>query len=69
MATRYNTRHQVEVFMVGDIVSVGIPREDRAKTDNKRLYCKIIAKPQPERHHLHFKFGVLAILYLTKDLQ
>ena len=45
MANRFNTRHHVEVFDIGDLVSVGIPREDRAKTDNKRLYYRIIAKP------------------------
>lgn len=28
MANRYNQRHAVHVFSIGDIVSVGIPRED-----------------------------------------
>ena len=40
MATRYNKHHNVEIFEVGDIISVGIPREDRAKTDNRRLDCR-----------------------------
>ena len=44
MATRYNKRHNAEIFEVGDIISVGIPREDRAKTNNKRLYCRIIVE-------------------------
>ena len=48
IATRYKTRHHFEVFDVGDLVNVGIPGEDRAKTDNKRLYCCIITKSQPE---------------------
>jgi len=39
-------------FAVGDIVSIGIPKEDRAKTDNKQLYAKLIAKPQSEHHQL-----------------
>ena len=39
MATRYNRGHNVEIFEVGDIISVGIPQEDRAKTDNKRHCC------------------------------
>jgi len=69
MAQRYNKRHAVHIFDVGDMVSVGIPREDRAKTDNKRLYAKVIAKPQPERHQLLTKYGVLVNLYPTKDLQ
>ena len=55
--------------MVGDLVSVGIPRLDKAKTDNKRLYCRIIAKPQPERHQLICQFEILKGLYPTKSLQ
>ena len=57
-------------FVVGDIISVGIPREDRTKTDdNKRLYCRIIAKPHPDRHQLLSKYGILIYLYPTKALQ
>ena len=57
-------------FVVGDIISVGIPREDRTKTDdNKRLYCRIIAKPHPDRHQLLSKYGILIGLYPTKALQ
>ena len=59
MATRYNKRQNVEIFEVGDIISVGIPHKDRAKTDNKRLYCRIIAKPHPDRHQLLSKYGIL----------
>ena len=69
MATRYNKRHNVEIFEVRDIISVGIPREDRAKTDNKRLYCRIIAKPHPDRHQLLSQYGILIGLYPTKALQ
>ena len=67
--TRYNKRHNVEIFEVEDIISVGIPREDRAKTDNKRLYCRIIAKPHPDRHQLLSQYGILIGLYPTKALQ
>ena len=69
MAARYNQRHKVHVFNIGDIVTIKIPREDRAKTDHKRLYCKIIQKPHPERHQLLCQYGVLNLLYPTKDLQ
>lgn len=69
MANCYNQQHAVYVFFIGDIVSVGIPQEDRAKTDNKRLYAKIIGKLQPERHQLLTKYGVLGTLYAIKDLQ
>lgn len=69
MAMRYNTRHHVEIFNIGDLISVGIPREDRAKTDNKRLYCRIFDKPQPERHRLVSKYGILKGLYPTKALK
>ena len=65
IATRYNTWHHVEVFGVGDLVSVGIPREDRAKTDNKRLYYRTIAKP---RHQLLCKYDIWHGLYPSKAL-
>ena len=69
MATRYNRRHNVEIFEVGDIISVGIPQEDRAKTDNKRHCCRIIMKPHPDRHQLLSQYGILIVLYPTKVLQ
>ena len=68
MATRYNKRHNVEIFELGDIISVGIPRENRAKTDDRRLYCRIIAKQHPDRHQLLSKYGILIGLYPTKAL-
>lgn len=46
--TRYNICNNIEVFAVGDFISVGVPREDRAKTDSKRPYCRVIVKAQPE---------------------
>jgi len=49
--------------------SIGIPREDRAKTDSKWLYAKLNAKPQPEHHQLLTRYGVLVNLYQTEDLQ
>ena len=69
MAIRYNKRHNVEIFEVGDIISICIPREDKAKIDNKRLYCRIIARPHPDRHQLLSKYGILIGLYPTKALQ
>ena len=69
MANRYNRHHNIEIFGIGVLVSVGIAREDRAKTYNKRRYCRIIAKLQPEHHQLHCKYGILRHLYPTKDLQ
>ena len=67
MATRYNKCHNVEIFEIGDIISVGISREDRAKTDNRRLYCRIIARPHPHRHKLLSKYGILIGLYPTNE--
>lgn len=61
MANRYDQRHAVHIFSVGGIVSVGIPREHRANTDNKRLNARIIAKPQPKRHQLLTQYRQLPL--------
>ena len=39
----YNKRYNVEIFEVGDIISVGISRKDRAKTvDLLRSHIQIV---------------------------
>jgi len=48
----YSKHHAAHIFAVGDMVSIGIPREDRVETNNKWLCAKVIAKPQPEHHKL-----------------
>jgi len=72
MAQRYNKRHAVHIFAVGDMVSVGIPREDRAKTDNKlaicKSYCKTTARAPPTINQVWYH-GILVNVYPTKDLQ
>jgi len=64
-----NTNHSGSVFIRTRLVSIGIPRDHRAKTDNKRLYEKVIAKPQPEYPQPLTKYGILVNLYPAKDLQ
>ena len=43
MAVKYNKKKRVktQVFSVGDKVTIGIPKMDRAKTDMPRLPCEI----------------------------
>jgi len=36
---KYNKQHTIERFLAGDIVSLKIPREDRAATDPPRIFC------------------------------
>ena len=45
MAVKYNKKKGVktQVFSVGDKVTIGIPKMDRAKTDMPRLPCEITA--------------------------
>ena len=42
MAGKYNRHHQVESFAIGQYVTIRIPREDRAATDNKRILCRVV---------------------------
>jgi len=54
MAQCYNKRHAVHILAVGDMLSIGIPGEDRAKTNNKqkllRNYSQLRVHNYPEKH-------------------
>ena len=53
----YNKRYNVEIFEVGDIISVG-------KIELKQIIDNFIAKPHPDRHQLLSKYGILIGLSL-----
>jgi len=68
MVKKHSKRHSPEIFQPGDFVTLKIPREDRASTDNLRIYCQVIKEPHPNRYQLQCKQGILAAHYPTKEL-
>ena len=68
IAKKYNKRHTITTFQENDIVTLAIPKEDRANTDLSRLMAKIVKIPHPDRHQLVTKFGILDRHYPTGQL-
>jgi hypothetical protein len=68
MVEKLNKRFTPERFQSGEFVTLKIPREDRASTDNLRIYCKVIKEPHPNQYQLQSKHGILTIHYPIKDL-
>ncbi|KAF8442542.1 hypothetical protein BGX38DRAFT_781639 [Terfezia claveryi] len=68
MVKRYEQQHIIEIFAIGDIVSVHVPRQDRHGTDDRRLYCLVVRKPHPNRHALLTTYGLLDRHYPTREL-
>ena len=65
---KYNRQHVVERFIAGDIVTLKIPREDRAATDSTRITCCVLAESYPNRYKLQTKYGVLSNHYSVTQL-
>jgi len=59
MVRGYEQRHQIEVFEIGDLVSVHIPRQARHGTDDRPLDCLVLRKLHPDLHDLLTEFGLL----------
>jgi len=68
MVQKYLMRYSPERFQPGDFVTLKIPQEDRASTDNLRIYCRVVKESHPNRHQLQTKYGILATHYPTKKL-
>jgi len=49
MSIKYSKTQDIAHFEVGELASVYIPRNDRHGTSARRLFCKIIQKPHPDR--------------------
>lgn len=60
MKDRYNSK-KVQIFKVGDAVSVRVPKIDRSATDLRRLPCIIVERRGTKqfRYQLQSKYGVL----------
>lgn len=56
------------VFQENDIVTLRIPKEDRAATDNHRVVVIIKSIPHEDQHQIQKRFGILDRLYSTGEL-
>lgn len=68
MVLRYGQQHAIERFQQRDLVTVKIPREDRAATDNRCLSCLVLANPYADRYQLQSCYGVLKSHFPTREL-
>lgn len=68
MALQYSKNHKVRVFKEGDVISLKVPREDRAATDSKRITGIVLRIPHDGKHRIQTKFGILKCLENTRDL-
>ena len=68
MKNKYAQNHKVVVFQENDIVTLRIPKEDRAATDNHRVVVMIQSIPHKGRHQIQTRFGILDRLYPTGEL-
>ncbi|KAF8423544.1 hypothetical protein EV426DRAFT_116157 [Tirmania nivea] len=69
MANRYIQQHKIDTFIIGDLVSLRIPGIDRASTDHRRIFCRVVYKPHPDRHQLYCEYGLLDRYYPTSELE
>ena len=68
MAYKYIKKHNIQHFDIGAIVSLKVPREDRASTDNKRLFAHILDEPYSHRYKVITLSGIIKRLIPTKEL-
>ena len=71
MMVKYNLKHKVKEFHVGDCVTVRIPHIDRASTDPNRLPCIIVQVigTACAMYCLRCKSGVLNKFYSACDME
>ena len=68
MKQKYARNHKVITFEPDDIVTLRIPKEDRATMDNHRVVVMVKSIPHEGRHQIQAKFGILDRLYPTGEL-
>ncbi|KAF5137881.1 hypothetical protein E5D57_001660 [Metarhizium anisopliae] len=68
MMQKHSKQHTIQHFNIGDIVSIKVPREDRASTDNRRLFGRILEEPYAHRYRILTTSGVIKRLIPTKGL-
>ena len=68
MSKKYNSKNVVTTFKLDDLVTLAVPREDRAATDSLHLICQVIDTPYSNRHQLQTMYKILDKLFPTKVL-
>ncbi|KAF8541709.1 hypothetical protein BDD12DRAFT_803477 [Trichophaea hybrida] len=68
MQRKHAKQHTIEVFLPSDLVSLKIPREDRAATDNLRVFCHVVKQSRPNRYQLLTSHGLLTNHYTVNTL-
>lgn len=69
MELKYNKSGKVNSYYVGQHISLKVPREDRAPTDEKRVFCVILEIPHEDSYKLCTSYGPLKRLYGGKDIE
>ena len=62
---KYSRHYNIITFQPGEIVTLCIPKEDRASTDNYWLICMVKDISHDWPHLLQTQFGILDQLYPT----
>lgn len=71
MIVKYNNQQSGPIvsFTVGDYVTIFIPKQDRASTDDRRIPARIIGKKHGNRYELQTQYGVLTNYYGSRHLE
>ncbi len=68
MKKKCSWNHNVVIFEIDQVVTLGIPKEDRATIDSHRLLCMIKEILPEEQNRIQTKFGILDQIYPTSEL-
>lgn len=68
MKNKYVRNHKVVVFQKNNIVTLRIPKEDHAATDNYWVVVMVKSIPHEGRHQIQTRLNILDHLYPTKEL-
>ena len=71
MAERYNKQHSTLSFVIGESVSLRIPRIDRASSDLSRLPCVVvdIVGGDQSLYRLRYDIGIKCIITCELSIQ
>lgn len=66
---QYGKQRQITTYEIGDQVSVAVPALDRASTDDKRIFGRVIAvREEYDSYQILTKYGVLDRQYPISEL-
>ncbi len=68
MKQKFSRNHKVVIFQPQDILTLTIPKKDRAATDNHTVGVMIKTNLHEGRNEMQTRFGILDGYYLTGEL-